>query len=98
MNVVHEPTPSGFVGLATSTVRMMPIHKRVVETEVHAFRTCRLNIFRDEIAPRSLFRCTVICQLCVEEAKPFMVLRRHDHVLHSGRFSEFCPSSRCVWL
>src|SRR5689334_3306234 len=98
MYVVDEAATRRLVGFAASAVGMVPIHERVVEAEAQALATGRLDVLGDKIASSSLFRSAKVRELGVKEAKAFMVLASHHHVLHPGCFRELGPRPCCVRL
>src|SRR5262249_22721516 len=72
-------------------VGMVPIHERVVEADAQTLSTRSLDVFLDEIPPRTPFRRAIICRLRIEEAKTLVMLRRHHHVLHPSALRQLGP-------
>src|SRR5262249_19221180 len=96
VNVIDEAAARGFISLATGSVRVMPIHQRIVETETQAFGPRRIDILTNEIASRPLFGRAVVSELRVEVAEPFVMLARHHHVFHTGALGELRPRARGI--
>src|SRR5262249_49534502 len=96
MGVFDEALARIFVGCAARTIRMMPIHERVVEADAQPLRPRSFHIFTDEVAAGALFRSAIICQFRVPHAEALMMLRGHHHVLLSRPARQSCPVAGCV--
>src|SRR5262249_18349003 len=91
MCVLDKTLACGFVVAGPGTVRMMPVHQRVVEADTQTFGTGCIHKFTYQIAAWTLFSCAVIGELGVPHAETFMVLGGHHHVFLSGAPRELGP-------
>src|SRR5580658_856479 len=75
---------------------MVPVHQGVVKANTKALSASRLHVLPDDVPPRSLLRSAVVSQLRVKVTEPFVVLRGHHHILHSGGLRELCPGTGTI--
>src|SRR5450759_602044 len=75
-------------------IRMMPVNKRIVESNFQSFGSESFNIFFYQIFPvRSVWRF-IVGKFRVEQTETLMMFCSEDNILHSCSFSHFCPFMR----
>src|ERR1700674_323068 len=98
MRVRDKALARCFIGYASRSIRMVPVHQRVVEADAQSFCPRGVDEFAYQIASRRLLWRAVVGELRVEITEAFMMVRSHHHVLLSGLLGQSCPVARGVRL
>src|SRR5579864_2688523 len=91
MSVSDKSLPCCFIGCAPRSIRMMPVHQRVVEANAQSFCPRGVDEFAHQIAACRLLRRAVVGELSVEITEAFVMLCRHHHVLLSRLLGQSRP-------
>ena len=75
-------------------VRMMPVDKRIVETDMESFRAERVHDFTQQVFANRRVGGLVVRPFAVPQAEALMVFRRDDEIRHAGRLGGLGPFLR----
>src|SRR5438270_6752385 len=98
MRISDKPLPCCFIRCAPRSVRMMPVHQRVVEADAQSFCPRGVDEFAHQIASHRLLWRAVVGELGVEMTETFVMLRCHHHVLLSRLLGQSRPVAGGVRL